>query len=649
MAAKQGIQELKEAVICSICLAYFNDPVILKCGHNFCRACITQYCQESKTSPPYPCPQCRDPFRAGEFPPNRVLRNVVEIAKKIPAPSGERACEKHKELLKLFCDVDQTPICLVCRESRSHKDHPVLPIEEAAQDYQEQIQRRLESLKKERDEILSYKSSGEKTSWKLLKQLKTGRQKIVAEFQQLRQFLEEQERLLLAQLEELNKEIEKRRDEYVAKLSEELSSFSSLISEMEQKCQLPASEFLQDIKGTLSRCEREKFQNPVAFSSDLKWRIWESSQRNAPLETRMKEFTDSLSSRQRFDKANVTLDPDTAHPELILSADRRSDVFQFSYAKMPDEPLDTNPPSARLSGALSKSSSEDEDKDEDEDAEESSSESSSESEESSEEERANRLAELQEQLRAVHEQLAALSQGPVSKPKKKRERKEKKRKKKSEKHKGRGGDEEARAHQAQLKKAKKAGGSSGETSGSSSITKNSSKVSKAALPAPPLLYDSEEEEESKPMTCDEKRQLSLDISKLPGEKLGRVVHIIQSREPSLRDPNPEKIEINLETLKPSTLRELERYVLSCLRKKPRKPYSETMKKPVGKTKEELALEKKRELEKRLQDVSGQLNSTKKPPKKASEKPESAQQVPVSRLSASSSSSSSSDTSDSDSG
>ncbi|XP_065419984.1 bromodomain-containing protein 2 isoform X2 [Chrysemys picta bellii] len=345
------------------------------------------------------------------------------------------------------------------------------------------------------------------------------------------------------------------------------------------------------------------------------------------------------------------------------------DVFEFSYAKMPDEPLDTNPPSAGLSGALSKSSSEesssddeDEDEDEDEDDEESSSESSSESEESSdsEEERANRLAELQEQLRAVHEQLAALSQGPVSKPKKKRERKEKKKKKKSEKHKGRGGDEEARARQAQLKKAKKAGGSSGGTSGSSSssITKNSSKVSKAALPAPPMLYDSEEEEESKPMTYDEKRQLSLDINKLPGEKLGRVVHIIQSREPSLRDSNPEEIEIDFETLKPSTLRELERYVLSCLRKKPRKPYSETMKKPVGKTKEELALEKKRELEKRLQDVSGQLNSTKKPPKKANEKPESAQQVPVSRLSASSSSSdssssssssSSSDTSDSDSG
>lgn len=55
-----------------------------------------------------------------------------------------------------------------------------------------------------------------------------------------------------------------------------------------------------------------------------------------------------------------------------------------------------------------------------------------------------------------------------------------------------------------------------------------------------------------------------------GDKLGRVVHIIQSREPSLRDSNPDEIEIDFETLKPSTLRELESYVASCLRKKIRK-------------------------------------------------------------------------------
>lgn len=86
----------------------------------------------------------------------------------------------------------------------------------------------------------------------------------------------------------------------------------------------------------------------------------------------------------------------------------------------------------------------------------------------------------------------------------------------------------------------------------------------------PPTYESEEEDKCKPMSYEEKRQLSLDINKLPGEKLGRVVHIIQSREPSLKNSNPDEIEIDFETLKPSTLRELERYVTSCLRKK-RKP------------------------------------------------------------------------------
>lgn len=75
------------------------------------------------------------------------------------------------------------------------------------------------------------------------------------------------------------------------------------------------------------------------------------------------------------------------------------------------------------------------------------------------------------------------------------------------------------------------------------------------------------------MTYDEKRQLSLDINKLPGEKLGRVVHIIKMREPALKDSSPDEIEIDFETLKPTTLRELEKYVNSIL-KKQKRPTSE---------------------------------------------------------------------------
>lgn len=55
-----------------------------------------------------------------------------------------------------------------------------------------------------------------------------------------------------------------------------------------------------------------------------------------------------------------------------------------------------------------------------------------------------------------------------------------------------------------------------------------------------------------------------------GDKLGKVVHIIQSREIALKNANPDEMEIDFETLKPSTLRELEIYVASCLKKQPAK-------------------------------------------------------------------------------
>ncbi|KAM8933817.1 bromodomain-containing protein 3 isoform 2-T2 [Pelodytes ibericus] len=346
--------------------------------------------------------------------------------------------------------------------------------------------------------------------------------------------------------------------------------------------------------------------------------------------------------------------------EVVAMARKLQDVFEMRFAKMPDEPAEPPAPPPTAAPVVSKST----------ESSHTSEESSSDSDTSdSEEERATRLAELQEQLKAVHEQLAALSQAPVNKPKKKKERKEKEKKKdkekdkekEKEKHKVKN-EEEKKIKPAQPAKSvppkkaptKKANSTTTTTStatATTTATPNSKPPKKGGKQPSTATYDSEEEEEGGlPMTYDEKRQLSLDINRLPGEKLGRVVHIIQSREPSLRDSNPDEIEIDFETLKPTTLRELERYVKSCLQKKQRKPFSSGKKQAV-KSKEELAQEKKKELEKRLQDVSGQLNN-----KKPTKKEKSSAAGGPSRLSSSSSSSesgsssssgSSSDSSDSE--
>uniref|UniRef100_A0A672RYP2 Bromodomain testis-specific protein-like n=1 Tax=Sinocyclocheilus grahami TaxID=75366 RepID=A0A672RYP2_SINGR len=168
----------------------------------------------------------------------------------------------------------------------------------------------------------------------------------------------------------------------------------------------------------------------------------------------------------------------------------------------------------------------------------------------------NVISVFTHQLKAVREQLQLLTQTPLLKPKK-REKSKKKRKKESESSKQKGEEIKKPAKMQKRSNSKSAGW----------------KESRA--------YDSEEEMNALPMSYEEKRQLSLDINKLPGDKLGKVVNIIKAREPLLRDTDPEEIEIDFETLKPSTLRALECYVVACLQKKLKETDSEHLLHPVG--------------------------------------------------------------------
>ncbi|XP_036901425.1 bromodomain testis-specific protein [Sturnira hondurensis] len=290
--------------------------------------------------------------------------------------------------------------------------------------------------------------------------------------------------------------------------------------------------------------------------------------------------------------------------EVVTMARTLQDVFEMHFAKIPDEPIESMP--------VCNSQTDTTKTHERESSSEASSEDSSSND--SEDEQVQRLAKLQEQLKAVHQQLQVLSQGPFHKAKKKNEKS--KTGKKKEKVNNRDENPRKKFKQMKLKEKSKS---------------NQPKKEKQ----PMLALKSEDADNIKPMSYDEKRRLSLDINKLPEDKLGKLVYIIQSREPSTRNSNPDEIEIDFETLKTTTLRELEKYVTACLRKKPPKPRG----KKIMKSKEEVHSQKKQESEKRLPDVSNQLNS-RKCETKSKKTPSSMAVVGIgSRLSESSSSSS----------
>ncbi|KAF7638864.1 hypothetical protein Mgra_00001673 [Meloidogyne graminicola] len=108
-----------------------------------------------------------------------------------------------------------------------------------------------------------------------------------------------------------------------------------------------------------------------------------------------------------------------------------------------------------------------------------------------------------------------------------------------------------------------AGGRRGRKPGSKNKPKTEKTTKESSLaPKREYEFNSEDEHATEPMTYEEKRQLSMDINKLKADKLATVVNIIEARE-KITDFNPEEIEIDFETLKPVTLRDLEAYVKMC--------------------------------------------------------------------------------------
>lgn len=262
----------EQDLICPVCRHIFINPVLLSCSHNVCEYCVRRFWENKACKV---CPVCQRRISM-DFPPvNLALRNWCETfiqEKRHKSSSG--ICSAHKEKLKLFCLDDQEPVCLVCRDSRKHTNHRFSPIDEAAIDNKETLKTALKPLQKKLRRFENVKQSLDQTDQDIKFNAQHAERRIKAEFEELHQFLRDEEGIRIKALRDEEKQRSRMMKQKIDETSRQISSLSSTIRDAEEQMKRDDVSFLQNFKSTFQRTQSqllnpEKNSVMIDFSNHL--------------------------------------------------------------------------------------------------------------------------------------------------------------------------------------------------------------------------------------------------------------------------------------------------------------------------------------------------------------------------------------------
>ncbi|KAM8980923.1 tripartite motif-containing protein 43-like [Sarcophilus harrisii] len=293
-ATAKFLKELQSEITCSICRGYFCEPVTIRCGHSFCRACLSSSWRNG--APAFSCPECRQDSQDREIPlVNRCLAELSELGKELSSKlmqstEGQSHCVTHKKLFKLFCDEDQIQLCVTCYETPEHGAQKISLVQESAHKYRrelENLQIRLEKHLEEDEQLLAQE---ERTAvdWHGM---------IMGEFDKLHHFLMEEENLCLKSIREEQKASQDR-------LSQHMQSLQDLMQELQEASHQANLDLLQDAKQLLGRSEAVLAKQAKAVIPEL---------REYPIHSLIEMFN-------RF-RVDLTLDPRSATSCVTISED----------------------------------------------------------------------------------------------------------------------------------------------------------------------------------------------------------------------------------------------------------------------------------------------------------------------------------------
>ncbi|XP_051236985.1 nuclear factor 7, ovary-like [Dicentrarchus labrax] len=392
----------EDQFLCSICLDVFTDPVTIPCGHNFCKTCITEHwninvqcqcpnCKEVFDTRPHlkvntfiseMAAQFRQSAqqkassssseqqvsKPGEVPCDVCTGTKLKALKSClvclasycethldlhlttsglkrhqlidPVENLEdRMCTKHDKLLELFCKTDQMCVCMLCTVL-DHKTHDVVPLKEEYEGKKAELGKTeaetQQMIQERRLKIQEIKRSVELSKEGADREIADG----VQVFTALKESMERRQVELIDTIKEKQRKTEKQAEGFIKELQQEISELKKRSSEVDQLSQ--SEDHLDLLQSFLSlnaapptKDWTEFSVRPPSYEGTV---VRAVNQLEETLSKQMKKLFEVELKRVQQYAVDVTLDPDTAHPELILSDDGKQVNHGDVKKTIPDNP-----------------------------------------------------------------------------------------------------------------------------------------------------------------------------------------------------------------------------------------------------------------------------------------------------------------------
>nr|XP_031540214.1 putative tripartite motif-containing protein 75 [Vicugna pacos] len=319
MAVAAALAGLQAEANCPVCLDGLSDPVTIDCGHNFCRRCIQQSWAHLEDR--FPCPVCRHPCQERHVRSNTQLGRMIDIARQLGGRRSKRRrreeprlCERHHQVLGLFCEDDLELLCPLCTQPPEHQGHVVRSVGEAAAHHRKRLGSYVEPLKTRVADAQSLVAAQDRKLLELREQVQRQRRELALEFGQLNRAVDREQEAVLERLVQEERDIQEQLGANVAAFSDHISTLKGLLQEVAERSVLPGVRLLRGIGGVLRRCEG--LRCPAVYSFQLRREGCSLPPQHSALRKIIQTF-----------REDVSLDPETAHPSLLVSEDRKSATF----------------------------------------------------------------------------------------------------------------------------------------------------------------------------------------------------------------------------------------------------------------------------------------------------------------------------------